>query len=85
MDTNSIIIENRFKTNITGVTDVVAFSETEVILDTANGWLVLNGENFRINKLSVEIGEVTVEGKLNSFIYEVPKKEKESVWSKMFK
>ncbi|MCL2739845.1 MAG: sporulation protein YabP [Oscillospiraceae bacterium] len=85
MEINNIIIENRMKTNISGVTDVVSFSEAEVILDTQQGGLVLHGENFRINKLSVEIGEVIIEGKLNSFIYETPKREKESVWAKMFK
>jgi len=85
METNNIIIENRMKTNVSGVTDVVSFSETEVVLDTALGGLVLIGEDFRVNKLNVEIGEFTVEGKLNSFSYEVAKAPKESVFKKMFK
>jgi len=85
METNNIIIENRLKTNISGVTDVVSFSESEIILDTNQGGLILSGENFRINKLSVEIGEVVIGGKLNSFIYDSPKQPKESLWGKMFK
>ena len=85
MEANNIIIENRIRTNISGVTDVVSFSENEVFLDTNQGGLVLSGENFRINKLSVEIGEVIIEGKLNSFVYDTLKGPKESLWSKMFK
>ena len=85
METNNIIIENRMKTNVSGVTDVVSFSENEVVLDTALGGLVLIGEDFRVNKLNVEIGEFIVVGKLNSFSYEVAKAPKESVFKKMFK
>ena len=85
METSNIIIENRIKTSISGVTDVVSFSEQEVILDTESGGLVLHGEDFRINKLNVDIGELTVDGKLNYFSYETPKKEKVGVITRIFR
>ena len=85
METNNIIIENRIKTSISGVTDVVSFSETEIILDTTSGGLILQGENFRISKLNVEIGDLIVDGKLNSFAYAVAKGPKEGLFTRMFK
>ena len=85
MGTNNIIIENRIKTSISGVTDVVSFSESEIVLDTEAGGLVLRGEDFRINKLSVEVGEVTIDGKLNNFSYEETKKEKVGMMSRIFR
>ena len=85
MGTNNIIIENRIKTSISGVTDVVSFSESEIVLDTESGGLVLHGEDFRINKLSVEIGEITIDGKLNNFSYETAKKEKVGMLTRIFK
>ena len=85
METSNIIIENRIKTSIAGVTDVVSFSENEVVLDTQAGGLVLQGEDFRINKLNVDIGELIVDGKLNFFSYETPKKEKVGMLTRIFK
>jgi len=85
MGTNNIIIENRIKTSVSGVTDVVSFSESEIILDTEAGGLVLRGEDFRINKLSVEVGEIIIEGKLNNFSYEVAKPEKVGMMTRIFK
>ena len=85
MNTNNIIIENRIKTSISGVTDVVSFSEHEIILDTEAGGLVLQGEDFRINKLNVDIGELTIDGKLNYFSYETAKREKIGMFARIFK
>ena len=85
LGTNNIIIENRVKTSISGVTDVVSFSEHEIVLDTESGGLVLQGEDFRINKLNVDIGELTVDGKLNFFSYETPRKEKVGMLTRIFR
>ena len=85
MGTNNIIIENRVKTSVAGVTDVVSFSEHEIVLDTEAGGLVLQGEDFRISKLNVDVGELVVDGKLNYFSYETAKKEKVGMLTRIFR
>ena len=61
----NIVLENREKLNITGVLDVLSFDDQIVILETELGLLTIKGENIRINKLSLDTSEVTVEGEIS--------------------
>lgn len=65
----NIIMENRKKMSISGVVDVESFDEDNISLYTEAGMLNIRGEKMRINKLSVESGDVTVEGEINSLAY----------------
>ena len=71
----NIVLENREKLNITGVLDVLSFDDQIVILETELGLLTVKGENLRINKLSLDTTEVTVDGE----IYQMAYSEKESL------
>ncbi len=71
----NIVLENREKLNITGVLDVLSFDDQIVILETELGLLTVKGENIRINKLSLDTSEVTVEGEISQLAYS----EKDSV------
>lgn len=59
---HNLIMENRKKLSVSGVDDVESFNEEEIVLHTDMGVLVIHGEELHINKLSVEIGEVVIEG-----------------------
>ncbi len=65
----NIILENREKLNITGVLDVLSFDDQIVILETELGLLTVKGENIRINKLSLDSSEVTIEGEIYQLAY----------------
>jgi len=65
----NIILENREKLNITGVLDVLSFDDQVVILETELGLLTVKGENIRINKLSLDSSEVTIEGEISQLGY----------------
>jgi sporulation protein YabP len=71
----NIVLENREKLNISGVLDVLSFDDQIVILETELGLLTVKGENLRINKLSLDTSEVTVDGEINQLAYS----EKESI------
>lgn len=71
----NIVLENREKLNITGVLDVLSFDDQIVILETELGLLTVKGENLRINKLSLDTSEVTIDGT----IYQLAYSEKESM------
>ena len=65
----NIVLENREKLNITGVLDVLSFDDQVVILETELGLLTVKGENLRINKLSLDTSEVTVDGEISQLAY----------------
>ena len=67
--TQNVIMENRRKLSISGVEDVDSFDEDEVVLFTEMGTLNIRGGDLHINKLSIESGEVTVEGDIASLAY----------------
>lgn len=64
-----VTVDNRDNLNVTGVCDVPGFDEQTVNLLTSMGTLIVKGESLHINKLSLESGEVSVEGKVNSLQY----------------
>ncbi len=66
---HNIIMESRHKLGVSGVTDVESFNEEEIILHTGMGALIVKGRDLHINKLSVEIGEVSMEGSIDSLQY----------------
>ena len=65
----NIVLENREKLNITGVLDVLSFDDQIVILETELGLLTVKGENIRINKLSLDSSEVTIDGEIYQLAY----------------
>lgn len=83
---NEIKIVNREKMTLGGVIDIDSYDENTIILATELGTLILKGENFRINKLNVDTGELDVEGVLYSLTYsDKVRKNNESLISRIFK
>jgi sporulation protein YabP len=75
MDGHKITIWNRNKGTITGVRDVVSFDVAEIILETELGLLSIKGNDLHVKRLTVEKGEVEIDGNVDSFQY-TNKKEK---------
>ena len=55
---------------ISGVEDVERFDETGIVMSTSAGTLVVTGENLHIGKLSLDGGELHVDGRIDSVAYE---------------
>ncbi len=66
---HNVIMEGRKKLSVSAVEEVGAFDDASVTLKTGMGNLCIKGQNLRINKLSVETGDVDIEGVINSFAY----------------
>ncbi len=66
---HSLTLDSREKLCVSGVTDVDSFDEEAVVMLTSKGKLVIRGSNLHIEKLSVDVGELTVEGIINSLEY----------------
>lgn len=65
----NIVLENREKLNITGINDVLSFDDQIIIIETELGLLTIKGEDLKINKLSIDTSDFTVDGKINSLVY----------------
>lgn len=55
---------------VSGVEDVDRFDETEIVMSTSAGTLVVTGENLHIGKLSLDGGELHVDGTIEALTYE---------------
>lgn len=69
---HNIILEGRRKMSVSGVTDVDRFDENAVLLYTTMGELTVRGTDLHVNDLSVESGEMNIEGDIESIIYGDP-------------
>ena len=66
---HNITIEGRERLTITGVRDVTSFDDNTVALDTEAGGLVIKGTDLHIHRLSVDDGNLFVEGYIISCVY----------------
>jgi sporulation protein YabP len=66
---HNIILEDRKKLNISGVSDVDSFDEETIIAYTDLGELKIMGSGLHINKLSVESGDLLIEGNIRAISY----------------
>ena len=80
-------LENRGAGRITGIQDVVSFDENQVVLDTDMGLLTIKGKDLHVSRLTVEKGELEVEGQVDSLAYssnEAYRKTGQSILSRLF-
>lgn len=65
-----VVMEERRQLSISGVEEVESFDETTVVMYTAKGTLVVRGEHLHIEQLSLDGGELKVEGDIDGLVYE---------------
>lgn len=70
---HDLTLTGREKLTMTGVTEVVSFDETAVVLQTGLGLLMVHGQGLQLKQLSVEGGQVAVDGTINALVYEEPR------------
>ena len=64
-----LVINNRKTGTVTGVLDVLSFDLNEIVLQTTQGMLMIRGQELHMNRLTLEKGEVDLEGKIDSLVY----------------
>ena len=65
-----VILEEREQLVISGVEEVERFDESTILLTTAQGELEIQGEGLHIEKLSLDGGDLKVEGRVNALLYD---------------
>lgn len=66
---HKLMMSNRRTCNITGVTDVLSFDLNEILLETEQGMLMVKGKDLHMKRLTLEKGEVDIEGTIDSLTY----------------
>ena len=67
---HKVTLDQRSNLIMTGVTEVISFDDMAVILRTELGTLMVQGQQLQLKTLSVEGGQLAVEGKISSLSYE---------------
>ena len=65
-----LTLDGRSRLTITGVLEVESFAEESVALVTARGALLIRGQGLHLQMLSLDGGEVRVDGTVDSIAYE---------------
>lgn len=85
---HKVTMSNRRTCTINGVNDVLSFDIHEILLETEQGMLTIKGNDLHVNRLTLDKGEVDVDGKIDSFAYsDVPHSahKNESLLAKLFR
>ena len=70
---HKLTLNERKVLTMTGVTEVVSFDEGAVILKTGLGTLIVQGKDLQLKTLSLDGGQVAVDGQVSALIYEEPR------------
>lgn len=85
--THKIVLSGRKTCTITGVNDVLSFDLNEVLLETEQGMLMIKGSELHVSRLSLDKGEVDVDGSVDSLTYSDTagtREKAESFFSRLF-
>ena len=83
-----VTMTNRRNCTINGVNDVLSFDVHEILLETEQGMLMIKGDELHVSRLSLDKGEVDVDGQIDSFTYSdagVSAKGNESLLARLFR
>ena len=65
-----VVMDDRTGLSVSGVVEVERFDENEIIMSTSRGTLAVRGEELHIEKLSLDGGELHVDGHIDAVNYE---------------
>ena len=78
---HKLTLDERSKLTMTGVTEVVSFDDATVVLRTVLGTLEVQGQQLKLKNLSLDGGQVTIDGHISALYYEEPR-EKRRFWGR---
>lgn len=79
-----IELSGRESLTVSGVEDVDRFDETEIVMNTSLGVLVVTGDSLHIGKLSLDGGELHVDGRIDTIAFEDVPSSRGGLLSRLF-
>ena len=81
---HKLTLDSRSRLTMTGVTEVESFDEELVVLHTTRGTLVVRGTGLHLQLLSLDGGQVHVDGMVESLTYEDDSAERAGFFARLF-
>lgn len=81
----NVTIEGRKHLIVTGVLEVSRFDEDEIVLETVRGTLSVRGSDFRMERFSLDTGEVHAHGFVTGLDYETDEPSSGGFFSRLFR
>ena len=81
---HKLTLESRNRLTMTGITEVESFDEEMVVLHTTRGTLVVRGNGLHLQLLSLDGGQVHVDGTVESMTYEDSARDSGSFFARLF-
>ncbi len=81
---HNLSLSERRRLSLSGVEDVESFDEASLTLYTSGGLLLVRGGGLKIEKLSIDGGELTVEGRIDSLEYSDAPAPRRGFWARVF-
>ena len=78
-----LTLDSRSRLSVTGVLEVESFDETLVVMNTTAGDLIVRGTGLHIGRISLDVGQLSVEGSISELSYE-DKAPSGGFWQKLF-
>ena len=66
---HQLIMQDRNRLDITGVSDVDSFDDATIIVFTSLGELTIRGKGMQVRRLDVEGGNLSLEGQIDTLSY----------------
>lgn len=83
---HNVILKDRKVLELTGVKQIDSFDANEFLLETAQGWMIVQGKDLTLGKMDTERGDVIIRGLIDNMSYVSNKKGgRDSMISKIFK
>jgi len=80
---HKLTLNERKNLTMTGVTEVVSFEESMVVLKTSLGLMTVQGQDLKLKTLSLEGGQVAVDGTIFALVYEQPREG--GLWQRLWR
>lgn len=80
---HSVILDDRKKLSLSGVEDVQSFDETVIVIKTSMGMLIVRGSGLHVGRISLETGDMSVEGQISDLNYE-ERREEGGLFARLF-
>lgn len=80
-NTHAITLENRSKMILSGINEVISFDEKQVLLNTSQGKLTIDGKNLHMTALALDDGRLMMEGQITAIVYSGKEiKQRKNLW-----
>ena len=79
---HKLTLDQREHLHLTGVTEIIRFDDTTVVLKTQLGNLIVQGRDLVLKSLSLDGGQAAVHGHIGAVLYEEPRAA--GFWQRLF-